>query len=149
MALVQDKPEDIAEANPDVLKDIPAEGHKALQLEAIEATFVKFTGTSGELLDNPPAVDEERTYIVKAKCAGFDIRKRKDGERRVVAIMEVTACNERGRTPIVDERPALYSVTYDDDGLPEGISDEEREALEEMRAANEEDEDQDPEGDGE
>lgn len=143
MALVKDQPEDITEANPDALKDLPAAGSHPLQLEAIEATFVKFTGTSGDLLDNPPGQDDERTYIVKAKCAGFDIRKRKDGERRVVAVMEISSCYERGRVPIVDEQPALYSVTYGDDGLPEGVSDEEREALEEMRAANEED----PEGD--
>lgn len=146
MALVKDQPDDLTEANPDTLKALPAPGAHPLQLEAIEATFVKFTGTSGDLLDNPPGQDDERTYIVKAKCAGFDIRKRKDGERRVVAVMEITSCYERGRVPIVDENQGtLYSVTYGEDGLPEGIDDEEREALEEMRAANAEDED--PEAD--
>lgn len=139
MALIKDQPEDLTEANPDALKDIPAPGSHPLQLAAIEATFVKFVGTSGDLIDNPPEQDDERTYIVKAKCSGFDIRKRKDGERRVVAVMEITSCYERGRVPIVNEDPALYSVSYDDDGIPEGVSDEEREAIEEMRAANDED----------
>jgi hypothetical protein len=138
MALVKDQPEDIAEANPDALKDIPEPGAHPLQLEAIDATFVKFVGTSGDLLDNPPEQDAERTYIVKAKCAGFDIRKRKDGERRVVAVMEITQCYERGRVPIVDENQAtLYSVSYGDDGLPEGLEPEEREAMQEMIDANE------------
>jgi hypothetical protein len=144
MALIKDAPEDLPESNPDTQKDIPAAGSHPLQLEAIDATFVKFVGTSGELLDNPPEQDAERTYIVKAKCSGFDIRKRKDGERRVVAVMEITSCYERGRVPIVDENtPTLHAIIYDEDGLPVGIDDEEREALEEMRAANDEDEEGD------
>lgn len=146
MALVKDQPEDIAEANPDALKNVPDPDAHPLQLEAIDATFVKFVGTSGDLLDNPPEQDAERTYIVKAKCAGFDIRKRKDGERRVVAVMEITSCYERGRVPIVDENQAtLYSVSYGDDGLPEGLDDEEREAMQDMIAAN----DEESEGDNE
>ena len=140
MALVKDQPDDLTEANPDALKALPAPGAHPLQLEAIEATFVKFTGTSGDLLDNPPGQDDERTYIVKAKCTGYDIRKRADGERRVVAVMDISSCYERGRVPIVDENQAsLYTITYGDDGVPDGVSDEERAAIEEMRAANDED----------
>lgn len=128
--LIKDKPEDVTSGDPDVLASLPAPGSHPLQLEAIEATFIKFTGTPGDLLDNPPGQDDERTYIVKAKCAGFDIRKRKDGERRVVAVMEISSCYERGRVPIVNEEdPTMYSVSYDDDGIPEGVSDEEREAV--------------------
>lgn len=139
MALIKDKPEDVKPADPDTLADLPAAGSHPLQLEAIDATFVKFVGTSGDLLDNPPEQDAERTYIVKAKCSGFDIRKRKDGERRVVAVMEISSCYERGRVPIVDEsQPTLYAVTYGEDGLPEGLDEEEREAMEAMRSANDE-----------
>lgn len=128
MALVKDKPEDVTPADPDTLADIPATGAVALTLPTIDATFVKFTGTSGELLDNPPEQDVERTYIVKAKCSGYDIRTRADGERRVVAIMDITSCYERGRVPIVDEsQPSLYAVDY---------TEEEQQTVDDMVAAN-------------
>ena len=103
MALVTDQPEGLPTTN--ALDQLP------IQQALIEASFVKFTGTSGEPLDGVPGVDEERTYIVKAVCKGYDVRKRADHENRVVAVMEITSCHERGKVPIVDEsQPSLYSV---------------------------------------
>ena len=105
--LVTDQPENIpvtTKNDLDNLKIPPSQGGpQTLQIPAIDATFVKFTGTSGDLLDNPPEQDESRTYIVKAVCTGYDIRTRADGERRVVAVMDIESCFERGRVPIVDE----------------------------------------------
>lgn len=112
--LVTNKPEDVPTT--DTLKSVPDPESHALQIPAIDATFVKFTGTSGDVLDNPPEQDEERTYIVKAACKGYDIRTRADGERRVVAVMDITSCYERGKVPIVDENQASLFAVSDDDG---------------------------------
>lgn len=124
--LVTDQPENITTTTKNGLDNLPLPpshgGTHPLQIPAIESTFVKFTGTSGELLDNPPEQDESRTYIVKAKCTGYDIRTRADGERRVVAVMDIESCYERGRVPIVDEnQPSLFPAqngteTDGDDG---------------------------------
>jgi hypothetical protein len=113
MALVTDQPEGLPTTN--ALDSLPITGAKSLQIPAIDASWVKFTGTSGDLIDNPPAIDESRTYVVKATCTGHDFRKRADGENRVVAIMEIDSCDERGKVPIVDEKqPSLYSVPAED-----------------------------------
>lgn len=114
--LVTDKPEDVPTT--DTLKSVPNPETHALQIPAIDATFVKFTGTSGDVLENPPDQDEERTYIVKGVCKGYDIRTRADGERRVVAVMDITSCYERGKVPIVDEKQASLFSVPDDDGGP-------------------------------
>lgn len=117
--LVTDQPEDIPATTKndlDNLKLPPSQGGAhPLQIPAIESTFVKFTGTSGELLDNPPEQDESRTYIVKAVCTGYDIRTRADGERRVVAVMDIESCYERGRVPIVDENQGSLFPAQDGD----------------------------------
>lgn len=115
--LVTDQPENIPTVPKNDLDSLPLTGAHPLTIPAIDATFVKFNGTSGELIDNPPEQDEERTYIVKAKCTGYDIRKRGDGERRVVAVMEIDSCYERGKVPIVDENQLSLIST---DGEPEG-----------------------------
>ena len=116
--LVTDQPEDTPTT--DTLKSVPSPEAHALQIPAIDSTFVKFTGTSGELVDNPPERREERTYIVKAVCKGYDIRDRADGEERVVAVMDIVSCYERGKVPIVDEnQPSLFAVA---DGEGPGIA---------------------------
>lgn len=112
MGLVTDQPDNLPTTN--ALDKLPIKGGAvSLQIPAIDATFVKFVGTSGELLDNPPERREERTYIVKAVCKGYDIRDRADGEDRVVAVMEITSCFERGRVPIVDENQGSLFVVRD------------------------------------
>lgn len=125
--------QDVPEGIPTTVKNdldnlkLPASegGPHPLQIPAIESTFVKFTGTSGELLDNPPEQDEERTYIVKATCTGYDIRTRADGERRVVTVMDIQSCYERGKVPIVDEKqPSLFPVADTEDQAEDGDGDD-------------------------
>ncbi len=82
-----------------------------------EAAKVKIVGGMSEYaLDNPPAIGEERTYIVKARCKKHET-DRVDGEDRLIVQMEHLSIYERGNVPIVDEQPALF-----------GESDTEREA---------------------
>lgn len=121
--LVTDQPENIAETTKNDLDHLKIDGAHPLQIPAIESTFVKFTGTSGELLDNPPEQDEQRTYIVKATCSGYDIRTRADGERRVVAVMDIESCYERGKVPIVDENQASLFPVPDAEDAAEGGED--------------------------
>lgn len=123
MAVITNKPEDLPTT--DKLKSLPNPDNHALQIPAIDATFVKFTGTSGELIENPPERRDERTYIVKAVCKGYDIRDRADGEERVVAVMEITSCYERGRVPIVDENQGSLFAVPDADVEGDGYDDEE------------------------
>lgn len=73
-----------------------------------EAAKVKIVGGMSEYaLDNPPAIGEERTYIVKARCKKHET-DRVDGEDRLIVQMEHTSIYERGHVPIVDEQPALF-----------------------------------------
>ncbi len=88
------------------------------------------------MLDNPPERREERTYVVKAVCKGYDIRDRADGEERVVAVMEIQSCYEQGKVPIVDEKqPSLFDAQ---DGLGPGI----------VRPADEHDDEDEPDDEG-
>lgn len=116
MAEIKDKPEGLKSTN--ALDDLPAQG------ALIEAAVVKFTGNGGAL-DDPPNLEEQRTYIVKATCVGHDHRLRKDGEERVTAIMEIDACWEKGKQPDVDQNQGSLFPTGDaDDGDDEDGSDE-------------------------
>lgn len=102
----------------------------------IEAARIRFKGMSKDGLEDPPALDVERTYIVKAICAEHQHKRMKDGEVRLVATMEVLDIWERGKQPIVDEaQPMLF-----EDAM--------RLEQEEAAAAAESDEDG-PEPDGE
>lgn len=95
MALISDReaPKGITLANPEPL---------------FEAAKVKIVGgMSAYALDNPPAIGEERTYIVKARCKKHET-DRVDGEDRLIVQMEHLSIYERGRVPIVDEQPALF-----------------------------------------
>lgn len=103
MALVTDQPEGLPTTN--ALDNLPVQG------TLIEAAMVQFSGNSGELLDNPPALDHERVYLVKATCVEVKQKHRDDGELRTTVVMKIDSCYERGRVPIVDEaQPSLYSV---------------------------------------
>lgn len=83
---------------------------KPVQGALIEAAFVKFSGTSGGELDDPPKLDDERTYIVTGKCKKVESVLRADHEERFTVTMEITSCYERGKVPIVDEaQPSLFA----------------------------------------
>lgn len=87
---------------------------KPIQGALIEAAFVRFSGSSAVALDDPPELDEPRTYIVKATCKSVNHALRKDNEERVTVVMEIDSCYEQGKVPIVDDNQA--SLFGDDDG---------------------------------
>lgn len=83
---------------------------KPVQGALIEAAFVKFSGTSGGELDDPPKLDDERVYIVTGKCKKVESVLRADHEERFTVTMEIMSCYERGKVPIVDEaQPSLFA----------------------------------------
>lgn len=87
----------------------------------IEAAFVRFTGGSGEALGDPPAKNEQRTYIVKATCIKHIDEIRKDSEDRLTCVMEIDSLYEKGKVPIVDENQgSLYSEDDEEAGAEEG-----------------------------
>lgn len=94
MALITETPDDIPSAQTQPL---------------IAAAKVKIVGGMSEYaLENPPAVGESRTYIVKGVCKKHHMDK-VDGEDRLVVDIEQTSIYERGKVPIVDEQqPALF-----------------------------------------
>lgn len=130
--LVTGKPENLPSTN--ALDNIPNPDAHSLQIPAIDATWVRFTGTSGDVIDNPPAIDEERTYILKGVCTGYDLRKRADKENRVVAIMDITSCYERGKVPIVDENQG--SLFPPPAAEPSGDGDEDQEGEDDIDLSN-------------
>lgn len=91
----------------------------------IEAAFIKFSGTSNGTLDDPPALDEERTYVVKAICKAQHKDRRADNEDRLTVTMGITAVWEQGKVPIVDEaQPSLFDDAMAAEGDDEGDEDE-------------------------
>lgn len=95
MAEVTEKPKGLPSAN--ALDRFP------IQQPLIDTAFTRFNGNSPEQLENPPDLDGERTYIVTAQCVGVDRRRRKDGEERVTAVMQITSCYEQGKVPAADD----------------------------------------------
>lgn len=64
-----------------------------------EAAFVSFRGASNGALEDGPDLDEERTYIVRAKCVERKHKRNKDHEERIVTVMEIEWCREQGKSP--------------------------------------------------
>ncbi|CPR79488.1 hypothetical protein [Mycobacteroides abscessus] len=86
-----------------------------LQQPLIEAAYAKFTGQSAGALEDPPALDEERTYVVTAKCVEHKTRRRKDAEERLTTTMEIVTMHEQGKAPAKDDsQGSLYD--QDEDG---------------------------------
>lgn len=112
--LVTDQPEDLPVSSDALASKNPLDS-QPIQGALIEAAMVQFSGNSGDLLDNPPDLDHERVYIVKATCIEVKNKRRDDGEVRTTTVMKIDSCYERGRVPIVDEaQPSLYSVPAED-----------------------------------
>lgn len=91
-------------------EDVPStDSTKPVQGALIEAAFVKFAGSSADVLEDPPGLDEARTYIVQAKCKKVETTLRADHEERLTVTMEILSCYEKGKVPIVDEpQPSLF-----------------------------------------
>jgi hypothetical protein len=91
MALITDPPKDLPSTN--ALDSIPDD------LLATPAAYLVF-GSSPEAFENPPAVDDIRTYVVKTVCTGeHGPLKRKDGELRHTRTLQVIGCWESGKQP--------------------------------------------------
>jgi hypothetical protein len=80
-------------------------------------------GQSPCAIENPPAVGEVRTYIVRARCtAEHGPIERKDGEMRYTRTMAAQLVWEQGTPQPPDpdeEQPALF----DEGGEPEAVGD--------------------------
>lgn len=73
-----------------------------LQQSLTDAAFVSFRGTSNGALEDGPDLDEERTYIVRAKCVERKHKRNKDHEERIVTVMEIEWMREQGKAPAGD-----------------------------------------------
>ena len=88
-----------------------------LQQGLMEAAFVSFRGTSNGALEDSPELDEERTYIVRAKCVERKHKRNKDHEERVVTVMEIEWLREQGKAPAGDpNQTSLLTVVPTDTG---------------------------------
>jgi hypothetical protein len=133
MALVDDReaPRDIPTTNAlDGIED-------AVQGVLIEAAFVTFSGTSSGTLDNPPELDDERTYIVRASCKEVKRAIRKDKEERATVVMDIKWLYEQGRVPVAGD--SNQQPLFDETGEPYEAADQ---------GAGDGTEDQEPDDDG-
>lgn len=125
MGMIKDQPE--ALPSTDALNPTPG-----VQGALIESAWVKFAGTSHIALEDPPELDEPRTYIVKATCKKVETTLRKDNEERHAVVMEIDSIYERGKVPIVDDKqPTLFDgqdPDADDEGVDGDGSDDESDA---------------------
>ena len=103
MSIVTEQPDGIPSTN--ALDNQPIQG------ALIEAAFVRFAGSSTVALDDPPELDESRTYIVKATCVKRLTELRKDKEELLSVTMKIDSCYEQGKVPIVNENQgSLYDL---------------------------------------
>jgi hypothetical protein len=80
----------------------------------IEASRVKFAGMSSDSLEDPPKLDEARTYTVEATCTAITRERMKDGEMRLVAKMQVDELWEgSGPKPAAESEPGLFDENDD------------------------------------
>lgn len=129
MALVTEKPQDLPTGN--ALDDIPDD------LLEIPAAYLAF-GSTPCAMEEPPAVGEVRTYIVRARCtAEHGPIERKDGEMRYTRTLTIQAAWESGKQPpnTDDQQPGLFDEAgepnpdalddedgQDDDENPDGLN---------------------------
>ncbi|CAM2953717.1 hypothetical protein [Skermania piniformis] len=86
------------------------------QQPLIEAARLRFNGMSRDSLEDPPDLDEEVVFTVRARCKKQERERMKDGEIRLVAIMEVVDVHVGGTMPDRDdEGPTLFDDEPDDD----------------------------------
>lgn len=118
MSLITEKPEGLASSNdldsiPDDLLDIPA-------------AYLAF-GSTPCAMDEPPAVGEVRTYIVRARCtAEHGPIERKDGEMRYTRTLTIQAAWESGKQPpnTDENQPGLFDEAGDVN--PDALDDEDQ-----------------------
>lgn len=124
MALITDPPVDLPTTN--ALDDIPDD------LLEIPAAYLAF-GSTPCAMDEPPAVGEVRTYIVRARCtAEHGPIERKDGEMRYTRTLTIQAAWESGKQPpnTDDQQPGLFDEAGDVN--PDAIDDDEHQDAEDL-----------------
>lgn len=84
-------------------------------IEGLEATRVKFVGMAADSLDDLPEIDDEMTFMVRARCTGRGKERMKDGELRATARMEVLTLEPQGGPVTPSAGPNLFSVEGDGD----------------------------------
>jgi len=88
----------------------------------LEAAFVSFRGTSNGALEDSPELDEERTYVVRAKCVERKHKRNKDHEERIVTVMEIEWMREQGKAPAADpNQGSLLTVVANDEATGEDV----------------------------
>lgn len=105
--LVTDKPDDLPSTN--ALDDIPDD------ILSVPAAYLSF-GSTPCAMDEPPAVGEVRTYIVRARCtAEHGPIERKDGEMRYTRTLTIQAAWEAGKQPpsTDEDQPGLFDEAGD------------------------------------
>jgi hypothetical protein len=107
MALITDQPETLPSTN--ALDGLPIQG------ALIEEAVVQFSGNSRDLIENPPELDDERTYVVKATCVEVKNKRRDDGEVRTTVVMHIDSCHEQGKVPTIGGEGSLFGNTHADD----------------------------------
>ncbi|CQD03659.1 hypothetical protein BN000_00614 [Mycobacterium europaeum] len=120
MSLITEKPEGLASSNaldniPDDLLDTPA-------------AYLAF-GSTPCAMEEPPAVGEVRTYIVRPRCtAEHGPIERKDGEMRYTRTLTIQAAWESGKQPpnTDDQQPGLFDEAGDVN--PDALDDEDHDA---------------------
>lgn len=114
MALIKEKPADVASSNDLDGVEVPQEG--------TPPAYLVF-GTSPCAVEDPPALGEVRTYIMRTRCTGeHGPIERKDGEQRYTRTLSVQYCYEEGKPKPPDpddDQPGLFDeggAAVDGDG---------------------------------
>jgi hypothetical protein len=84
-------------------------------IEGLESARIRFAGMSLDELGNPPEIDDEMTFLVRAVCTGRGIQRMKDGELRRTATMEVLDVDPQGPPIKPSAAPNLFSIDEEDD----------------------------------
>lgn len=124
MALITDPPVDLPTTN--ALDDIPDD------LLDTPAAYLAF-GSTPCAMDEPPAVGEVRTYIVRARCtAEHGPIERKDGEMRYTRTLTIQAAWESGKQPpnTDENQPGLFDEAGDVN--PDAVDDDEHQDGEDL-----------------
>lgn len=103
---------------------------KPAQLPLIEAAYLAFRAPA-ESIDDPPSLDETRTYVIKATAFEMKVKRMKDGELRNVINLDIEEIYEEGKQPPESKRqPGLFAVESDEDGEAEDEVEDEAEGEE-------------------
>ncbi|MGH3994724.1 MAG: hypothetical protein ACRDSN_19955 [Pseudonocardiaceae bacterium] len=85
-------------------------------IEGLEACRVKFVGMSMDSLEDPPEIDDERTFVVRTRCVGNGRQRMKDGELRHTRSMEVLTLEPQGPPAKPAATPNPFGIDGDGDG---------------------------------